>query len=163
MSSITIETTLSKEAWFVAETQLDITEEKGNKGPEVKKYLKAVGLGEGYPWCMAFVYWCVGMAAKKLNLPNPLVKTAGVLDQYARTTLRKMPASSILSMQPGEIFIFIQDHGKGTGHTGFGMKGNSSVVKTIEGNSNDEGSREGKEVCSLERSITTFKGIIQLP
>lgn len=158
---ITIQTTLAQEALFVAKTQLDITEEKGNKGPEVRKYLKAVGLGEGFPWCMAFVYWCVGMAAEKLGLENPLVKTGGVLRQYNETTCRKLPRQSYDCIQPGDIFI--QDHGGGTGHTGFILSRKGSVVKTIEGNSNDEGSREGKEVCSLERSITGFKGIIQLP
>lgn len=161
MSYITLNTTLADEALFVAKTQCDIREEKGNTGPEVRRYLKSVGLGEGHPWCMSFVYWCVNMACEKLSIPNPLVKTGGVLDQWNRTTCRKIPPQAFNSIRVGDIFI--QDHGKGLGHTGFILSIKGSVVKTIEGNSNDEGSREGVKVCSLDRSITTFKGIIQLP
>lgn len=39
----------------IAFTQLHVRELTGrNDGPEVEKYLKSVGLGKGYAWCMAF-------------------------------------------------------------------------------------------------------------
>jgi hypothetical protein len=163
MSQIVLNTTLANEAWFVAKTQLDVTEEKGNRGAVVRKYLKSVGLPEGNAWCASFVFWCVKMACEKLNLPVPLVKTGGVLDQYNRTTCRKVPAITLLSMSIDEPFIFAIDHGGGLGHMGFGKIKSKGLVETIEGNSNDEGSREGYEVCQRERAITEFKGIILLP
>lgn len=157
---MTIETSIAKEALFVATTQIDIREEGNNGGQAVTRYLKAVGLGAGYPWCMSFVYWCVDMASKKLGLPNPLVKTGGVLDQLARTKLRTLPSRSS-AIKPGDIFIM--DHGGGTGHTGFIDSIATGMFHTIEGNTNDEGSREGYEVCRRTRSINEIKAIIQLP
>lgn len=146
----------------MATTQVDVREEPGNRGPEVHRYLKSVGLGQGHAWCMAFVYWCVQMAAEKLNLPNPLVRTAGVLDQWNRTKLGKLPARSQRGIEPGDIFII--DYGRGQGHTGFIERVGQGVFHTIEGNTNDEGSREGVEVCRRQRTITDInKGIIQLP
>lgn len=160
MQTITINTSLAQEALFVATTQIDIKEEGNNGGPEVKRYLKSVGLNTGNAWCMAFVYWSVDLAAKKLGLPNPLIKTGGVLDQWNRCTLRLLPSRSS-AVKPGDIFII--DFGAGKGHTGFIEKITGGLFQTIEGNTNDEGSREGYEVARRERSITAFKGFIQLP
>jgi hypothetical protein len=160
LQDVSINNSLADEALFVATTQMDIKEEGNNGGPEVKRYLKAVGLGTGHPWCMAFVYWCVELAAQRLGIKNPLIKTAGVLDQYNRTTLRKLPNRSG-GVKPGDIFII--DFGKGAGHTGFVEKISNGIVYTIEGNTNDEGSREGYEVARRERIIGNIKSFIQLP
>lgn len=153
-----LETTLANEALFVATTQIDVREEGNNGGPEVKRYLKSVGLGPGYAWCMAFVYWCTDMAAKRLELKNPLVKTAGVLKQWNQTSLRKLPKTG--NPKPGDIFIM--DFGSGVGHTGFVEKVSGGLIYTIEGNTNDEGSREGYEVARRQRPISSIKGFIQL-
>lgn len=161
MAEINIQTSLAAEALFVAKTQIDVREEGNNGGPEVKRYLKAVGLGEGYPWCMAYVYWCVDQAAQKLKMVNPLIMTAGVLRQWNETTLRKAPVQSVGAVQPGDIFIM--DFGGGNGHTGFVVKIEGGIVHTIEGNTNDDGSREGYEVAYRERALSSFKGFIQLP
>ena len=61
----------------IAASQLGIVEKKNNSGPDVEKYLASVGLGAGYPWCMAFVYWCCTQAGIK-----GLIKTGGVLRQW---------------------------------------------------------------------------------
>lgn len=158
---VSIETSLAKEALFVAKTQIDIREEGNNGGPEVKRYLKAVGLSVGYPWCMAFVYWCVDQAAQKLQLANPLIITGGVLRQWNESNLRKVPAKASGPVQPGDIFIM--DFGGGIGHTGFVVSINGSIVNTIEGNTNNDGSREGYEVAYKQRSLSAIKGFILLP
>jgi len=157
---IVIETSLAKEALFVASTQIDVREEGNNAGPEVARYLKSVSLNTGYAWCMAFVYWCVDVAAKRLELKNPLIKTAGVLREWNETTLRKIPNRSN-GVQPGDIFIM--DFGSGSGHTGFVEKISGGLIYTIEGNTNDDGSREGYEVARRTREISSIKGFIQLP
>jgi hypothetical protein len=130
-----------------------------NGGPEVELYLKSVGLGKGNPWCMAFVYWCVDTAATQLNMPNPLVKTGGVLRQWNETKLRKLGPKD-RAVKAGDIFIMQFAHG--AGHTGFVEKVAGGVIYTIEGNTNDDGSREGYEVARRQRLITSFKGFIQL-
>ncbi len=129
-----------------------------NSGPAVEKYLQSVGLGKGYSWCMAFVYWCVKEASKEMGVFNPLTKTAGVLAMYnAEPDLRVKGTP-----QPGDIFIM--DFGNGTGHTGFVIQAYpSGELDTIEGNTNDEGSREGYEVCIRHnRKVSQMKGFLRL-
>ena len=153
--------TLATRSLSIAKSQLGYAEEpKGsNKGPHIKKYLASVGLDEGYAWCMGFVYWCVNEASKEQGTPNPLVKTAGVMNQW-----NKIPKEMKHSVpQAGDIFIM--DFGKGAGHTGFVTSVKDGVIQTIEGNSNDEGSREGYEVCRKPngRKVSSCKGFIRLP
>lgn len=126
-----------------------------NAGPAVEKYLKSVGLGKGYSWCMALVYWCTKESAIQLGLLNPLSKTGGVLDMY-----NKEKDLRVTTPQPGDIFIM--DFGKGMGHTGIVEKVVGTTVYTIEGNTNDEGSREGYEVCRRKRQTKTIKGYLRL-
>jgi hypothetical protein len=153
---------LAQKALEIALTQEGICEEpkNSNSGPVVNQYLKSVGLGKGYPWCMAFVYWCVGKAANMLEVKNPLQKTGGVMLQYSTCNLRKLPKTS-KAIKPGDIFIM--EFGHGTGHTGFVVSIKNNLVYTIEGNTNDDGSREGYEVALRQRPLSSFKGFIQLP
>lgn len=52
------------------------------------------------------------------------------------------------------------DFCKGTGHTGFVERVDGSNIHTIEGNTNDEGSREGYEVARRVRQLKSFKGFL---
>ncbi len=127
---------------------------KNNKGPGVKKYLNSIGLNEGYSWCMAFVYWCVDEVSKEFKIVNPLKKTGGVLNQWnSRANLR------VLHPQPGDIFIM--DFGRGLGHTGIVTAVRNGVIETIEGNTNDEASREGYIVARKTRNIKTITGFLR--
>lgn len=76
--------TLKSTAWQIAASQLGSAEvPKGsNWGPAVEKYLKSVGINFPAAWCMAFVYWCTDQAAKEMGVPNPLIKTGGVMAQW---------------------------------------------------------------------------------
>lgn len=154
--------TLSAAALRVALSQLGVEEQPrgSNGGPQVGRYLKAVGLRTGYAWCMAFVYWCVQQAATEKEILNPLVRTGGVLRQWNETKCRKIPSRS-RNVRPGDIFIM--DFGGGVGHTGFVVAVQNGILHTIEGNTNDNGSRDGYEVCHRQRSITAVNGFIQLP
>lgn len=144
----------------IARSQLGCKEEpKGsNWGKDVQKYLGSVGITFPAAWCMAFVYWCTEQAAKELKVKNPLVKTGGVMMQW-----NKIPASmKVKDPKPGDIFIM--DFGAGKGHTGFVSAVKGSRIETVEGNSNDEGSREGFEVCRKPggRPMASIKGYIRL-
>ena len=148
---------LANKSIEIAKSQLGVQEiPKGsNAGPDVEKYLKSVGLGKGYSWCMAFVYWCVLEASIKIASSNPLKKTGGVLDQY---NSRK----NLVTKTPAAGDIFIMDFGKGVGHTGFVESVAGNIIHTIEGNTNDDGSREGYEVCRRQRQTNTIKAFIRL-
>ena len=60
------------------------------------------------------------------------------------------------------LFRSIMDFGGGKGHAGFVSAVTGNRIQTIEGNSNDEGSREGYEVCRHPggRDIKTIKGYL---
>jgi len=138
----------------VAKSQLDISEvPKGsNWGPDIQKYLKSVGITSPAPWCMAFVYWCAVQSGQS----DQLVKTGGVLDQWSRVS----KARKFTDPKPGDIFIM--DYGSGKGHTGIIDQVIGEDLHTIEGNTNDEGSREGFEVCRRIRKKTSCAGFIRL-
>jgi hypothetical protein len=141
-----------------AQSQLGVCEEpKGsNKGKQVEAYLKAVGLGGGNPWCMAFVVWCCKQAGLSAGVP----KTGSVMVSWKSCKAAYRAPKS--DPKPGDIIIF--DHGGGKGHTGIVEAVEGSIIKTIEGNSNDDGSREGYEVCrqSRNRFSTQLVGFIRV-
>jgi hypothetical protein len=150
-------TPLASASLLFAQSQIGVQEvpKNSNAGPAVEKYLKSVGLGKGYAWCMAFVYWSVKSASTQLNVINPLSKTGGVLDMY-----NKEKDLRVTEPQPGDVFIM--DFGNGAGHAGIVEKVlPNGKIQTIEGNTNDEGSREGYEVCRRTRNLGIFKGFLR--
>lgn len=141
-----------------------------NRGPQVDKFLKSVGLNPAagsYAWCVAFIYYCFDEAAKSLGLANPMVKTAGVLDLWSKAGARKVPrittskaAGDPHLVKPGHIFIM--DYGGGRGHAGIVERVVGGKLVTIEGNTNDGGSREGVGVFRREQRkiVSINKGFI---
>jgi hypothetical protein len=141
-------------------TQDGVREDPGrpNRGPQVDQYLARVGVDprSGSPWCAAFAYWCFDEAARHLGLANPCVKTAGVLDHWARSPhAARVPAEAAFDdprlIRPGALFVI--DHGSGRGHTGIVVKVLTGEIATIEGNTNQRGSREGDGVYQKTRTI----------
>lgn len=147
---------LSNKALSVAITQLDKQEvpRGSNWGPDVKGYLNSVGINFPASWCMAFVYWSFNQAAKQLAITNPLVKTGGVLAHFNKAVSKR-----VTTPQVGDIFIM--DMGKGLGHTGIIERIEGDLLYTIEGNTNDTGSREGYEVCRRTRKKSAMKGYLR--
>lgn len=156
--------TLGQKSLEIAKANIGTSEmPKGsNSGPEINIYLRSVGLGPGYAWCMAFVYYCVNKAAGDLEIVNPLIKTGGVMRQWNETKLRKIPGKVVnANVKPGDIMIM--SFGKGLGHTGIVESVKGSLVTIIEGNTNVTGEREGYKVCRKQRPISSIHGFIQLP
>jgi CHAP domain-containing protein/putative peptidoglycan binding protein len=142
----------------VAASQIGVIEDppNSNRGPQVDEYLRTVGLdpeGQHYSWCAAFVYWCFQQAADQLGVNNPLIKTAGCLDHWNRATCPEITKQAALKdpslIKPG--FIFIIDHGDGSGHTGLVESSGGGLLTTIEGNTNIQLSSNGYGVFRLDR------------
>ena len=121
-----------------------------NRGEMVDQYLTNVDAALlGNPWCMAFVYWCFQQAAMQSGSTNLVPRTAGVLEAWRRSQGR--PGVEILlaadaikdpdQVKPG--MVFFMDFGGGMGHCGIVAEMIDGRPVTIEGNSNDDGSREG--------------------
>ena len=157
---------LSGMALQIAAGQLGQSEKPigSNSGPMVNEYLHAVGLNPGYAWCQAFVYWCYEVAAKKLNLVNPLVKTGSVHDCWDKSTnsntVKKLSKADALVqpdlVKPGNQFI-LSFNGQ-SGHTGIVERTEGNVIHTIT-----NGSREGYEVVRHQRTLNdkALLGFIQ--
>jgi hypothetical protein len=134
---------LSDAALRVAISQVGQTEKPlgSNWGEPVKTYLASVGINFPAAWCFAFDYWCFGQAAAELHVPNPLPKTGSVLHAWETAdSVHKITSNP----QAGDIFIM--DLGGGLGHAGIVESVVPSILHTIDGNTNNGGSREGIEV-----------------
>jgi hypothetical protein len=137
-----------------------------NRGPQVDAYMTRAGAPVGFAWCCAFVYWCFDEAANAAGRPNPMVRTAGCLDHWNRAMKKgaqRIKAQDAVAnpdlVKPG--MVFIMDHGRGLGHTGFVEKVAGGLITTLEGNTDASKTREGGGVYRLTRKIVDVnKGFI---
>lgn len=146
----------------VAISQIGIMEvpRGSNRGSMVDVYQTATGLrlppgnAPGYFWCMAFVYWCFKQAG---GGTTAFPKTAGCLDAWNkvrnkspnRIVTRAAALANPSIVKPGMVFIL--DFGGGAGHTGFVRQSLGGALKTVEGNTNSNGSSNGLGVFELNR------------
>lgn len=135
-----------------------------NAGPRVTEYLAATGVSFPAPWCAGFVYWCFEQAAKKAGKKNPVFRTGSVMTHWNKTTAKKILAKDAIAnpalIKPGHIFIM--SFGGGLGHTGLVESVNGGFINVIEGNTNDNGSREGIGVFRRVRKINSInKGFLE--
>jgi hypothetical protein len=145
-------TPLSQQALSIAISQIGKQETPigSNWGDTVKEYLASVNCNHPAAWCMAFAYWCFktgGSILSKAGMPVTLPpQTARCLDAWQKADA----AHRITGQDPQPGDIFIMDLGNGLGHAGIvkELKGSGPgcMILTIDGNTNDTGSREGFEV-----------------
>lgn len=124
-----------------------------NDGEDVEKYLKSVNLGKGYAWCAAFVHWCLEQASIKNTVtawsPSAFNSKNVV---YANGTWKK-------DLKEGDVFTIYYLRLKRIGHTGFVDGRDGKYIITVEGNTNDELSREGDGVYRKRRPLSTIYNI----
>lgn len=145
-----------------AASQVGVMEQPpgSNAGPEVGAYLASIGLNPGYAWCAAFVYWCFKEAAQETGEPNPCPRTGGVHDLWnkvGKAGLTRISPSQLRAKPelaaPGQLFFL--DSGGGLGHVGFVEAVQGVNLTTIEGNTNEGGSRNGVGVFRRTRRRIT--------
>jgi hypothetical protein len=160
----------------IAIDEIGICEEPpgSNRGPRVDEYLRTVGLDPAagsFAWCAAFVYWCFDQAARGLGRRNPVTRTAGVLEHWRRAGQAGVSriAAADATADPGRVhsgMIFVMDYGRGAGHTGLVESVQGGRLVTLEGNTNDDGSREGvgvfrrtgRKVLTINRGFIDYSG-----
>jgi len=140
-------TPLLERALLIATSQVGIREVGRNRGPRVEEYLRSVDLPPGSPWCAAFIFWTFEQAARELGLPNPCPRTGSV-----HGLLRRSPTWRC-TREPRPGLVFLHDAGGGTGHCGFitGVIEDGPII-TVEGNTEDLGSRDGDGVYQRRRT-----------
>jgi hypothetical protein len=151
-----------------------------NRSPDIDRWTRKVGLSvpknphaPGYYWCMIYVW---NMFEEAVH-PNPLMRTASVSEQlrYANkigsglTVIKMSQIGTGDLLRRGDIFcikegIFSdQDIGHlWPGHTGLTEEESGGYAKTIEGNTNKSGSRNGDRVAEKTRDINSFIAIIRI-
>ncbi len=135
-----------------------------NCGPWVRMYMKG-NEGRQWPWCAGFATFILHQATESLNVDMPIpgsfscdtlvaqARTAGLFVSEAEARQQGVP--------PGSLFLVRRTNTDWT-HVGIVEQANDTHIRTIEGNTNDEGDREGYEVCARSRGYVS-KDFILVP
>lgn len=140
-----------------------------NCGPvvnEIKKACPALPHDVGWPWCAAFVCHCVQKALAAAGIPETATFKAPTtaaafglitwsLEQDDSTSTKKSPG---LDIRPGDLIVFTFSH-CGIAISAPGNK--HGTFRTIEGNTDAAGSREGGGVFRKERSPNKVRARIR--
>jgi hypothetical protein len=125
-----------------------------NKGPWVRLYMDGHE-GVEWPWCAGFVSYILKQAAKTLKVSLP-IESSFSCDELAAQAERRsvfLPEAQAVNktlVTSGSLFL-VRARAKDWVHTGIVLTADENVFFTIEGNTNDDGSREGYEVCKRTR------------
>jgi len=147
----------------IARGEIGVSEDppNSNRGKRIEQYLSSTNLKGGYPWCAAFVTWCVKQVEAEMQICTALPHTAYTPHYMKAPGVRLLKDTEDIT--PGELFLLYYKKLGRVGHIGF-IEGpdpdNPKRVLTIEGNSNDDGAREGYEVCRRSRRISSLFALI---
>lgn len=124
-----------------------------NRGPWVRLYMKGND-GPEWAWCAGFACFILKQACTSHQLPLPVTASfscdslaASAKSRGLFLAERNLDRSII---KPGMFFLNRRTSTDWT-HVGIVIEASDEVFMTIEGNTNDEGSREGYEVCQRIR------------
>jgi hypothetical protein len=138
--------------------QKEIPENAGFEDIDFETFMIYYGFRKGYSWCALFVR-AVVLSLLERHFPGHannkkvrLCLTAGVLLTYAKC---KGSNLFICNSESQDCSIGFFGHGRGLGHEVYIQNRiNPNLMNTIEGNTNEAGSREGDCVAEKTRKIT---------
>jgi hypothetical protein len=124
-----------------------------NRGPWVRLYMRGHE-GESWPWCAGFAMFVARQAAESLDT-TLIIDGSVSCDSLAA---QGQAAGVFLAernvvpgdVPPGSLFLVRRTESDWT-HTGLVTAAFEDVFDTVEGNTNDDGHREGFEVCARSR------------
>lgn len=122
-----------------------------NWGGKIPQYLASVGINTPAPWCAAFVYYVFEHAHDVVNV-LPRTGYTPLIQRWAKEHSRIIPAQKA---EKADLILFWFPALKRVGHVAIVGKVEQTHVWTIEGNTNDEGSREGYEVARRKRKLNS--------
>lgn len=156
----------------IAVPYIGATEARGNSmgsDPRMREIFAADHLmngdrTDGYAWCCSFVSMCV----QKLIARTPAYSGVTPPRTASVTSFRTnwAPGQSCLVFAPGtagyqpfrgDIVVYTFSH------IGIVTAANSQSISTIEGNTNQAGSREGTTVMCKDRAVSLVRCFIRLP
>jgi CHAP domain len=132
-------------------SQLGVKETGFNSGPQVNQYLASVRARSGQHWCAAFVSWCYQNA--QVTTPPITAWAASFFPAAQRIYTRPGPLRK--HPEPGDLIGLYYTNLKRIGHVGFveRWRPERGECVTVEGNTNDGGSRNGDGVYRKRRLI----------
>ncbi len=132
-----------------------------NEGPWVRSYMNGQE-GKTWPWCVGFVQTvydqALSFSGKKYIDLMPATFSCDVLGQHAlkqKTLIRsKDLKNNSAQVKPGDLFLISRTPADWT-HVGIIEKIAGNIIYTLEGNTNEAGSREGIAVMRRIRNFHT--------
>lgn len=144
----------------MSEYERGVRETSENWGPRIAEYLANCDppIHSPAPWCAAFVQFCADRAAVLLGEKNPLdaVKQEAYVQSYydwAHANGLVLPKN--VRPKFGDLGMIYYPSLKRYGHIFFVVQEDDGWVWSIDGNSNSDGSREGREIVNKKRAVST--------
>lgn len=135
-----------------------------NMGPWIRYYMEGYK-GSKLSWSAGFVSSIVKQASLSLGIEPPL-KTSDYHSELANNAKKNgsfLSERALLAdktkLRSGSIFLSREFPGHWT-HSGIVIEIDDEIILTIEGNTNDEGSADGYEVCQRIRNYDSKDFII---
>lgn len=147
------------------------TELGQNSGPWVRAFMKSQS-GDWAAWCNGTVSTILDNAAASIDSKMDVwlpwswscanTKENAVSGKYKAKYLSPVELEKKCDIGAGDLFLVEKPNGHAE-HIGIVENFKDGVIYTIEGNTNDEGSREGYELCKRRRTLSKKNiGIIKL-
>lgn len=143
----------------IAKKYIGKTEKPGNMGfndVEFEKKMKAVGFQPTHAWCCYFAELCFKEAFPEKAAALDKLFSASTVQTF--NNFKKAGYKISATPVPGALMIW-QSYSKGkaliTGHAGICIQGGGNSCRTVEGNTNDGGGREGYIVAEKTRIVNT--------
>jgi hypothetical protein len=143
--------------WQVAMRHLAMgaKEYAGNRGPWVRLYMRNHD-GPSYPWCAGFASFMIHQAAAACRT-LPVLPYTWSCDQMAENAKKAhlfVPEADVKAGKHSMVMLFLNRRVPGDWtHTGIAFDFTKATFRTIEGNSNSVGSREGTHAVRLVRTF----------
>ncbi|MEP6491870.1 MAG: peptidoglycan-binding domain-containing protein [bacterium] len=132
-----------------------------NRGPWVRLYMNGEE-GSDFPWCAGFACFAMKQAAAGRALPFTPSLACDEIGKSAkeRGLFREGSTISPAEIRPGSFFLVRRANAPGWHHTGIVVSADGQSITTLEGNTNDDGSREGYEAIKRVRRLAAVDYVI---
>ncbi len=131
-----------------------------NEGTWVRAYMDGYE-GAEFAWCMGFAQTVLDQATSAMNQKfttiMPATYNCDVVGTHGLSNGQLIENAALTpgNIEPGDFFLIVKTPQIDWTHVGIITNVDGDWIETIEGNTNDEGSREGYEVCARKRNYKT--------
>jgi hypothetical protein len=155
----------------IAESQVGVRESGSNSGDAIRKYQETTSLKpDRWPWCAAFVDWCIAEWIKDPEVVKWLNLKVRTPEQWRPKTALAYGFTNWAKDRPNTTKILAPTEKAEAGdivmytfsHVGIVIADNGKTIKTVEGNTNREGSREGDGVYYKTRSKSLIRSLVRI-